>query len=55
MDPHLPFIAAAYGISTIVIVGLVIWIVQDYRSLSRAITELEARGVRRRSAGETRS
>ena len=55
MDPHLPFVAAAYGLSAFVVIGLVVWIVHDHRRLSRAIAELEARGVRRRSAGETQS
>jgi heme exporter protein D len=54
---HPWFVAAAYGISTIVIAGLILWTVLDGRARRHDITELEASGVRRRSArdqGENR-
>ena len=47
---HAGFILAAYGIATLVIVVLFLWIVVDGRSQRRQLAELEARGVRRRSA-----
>jgi len=47
---HPWFVAAAYGISAIVIAGLILWIVLDGRAQRRDIAGLEASGVRRRSA-----
>lgn len=52
MDPHLAFVAAAYGLSALVVASMIAWILLDHRNLSRAISELEDKGVRRRSAGE---
>lgn len=47
---HPYFVAAAYGISAIVITGLILWIVLDGWNRRRDIAELESRGVRRRSS-----
>jgi heme exporter protein D len=47
---HLGFIAAAYGVTTIVLVAMVAWLVLDGRAVTRRLSELDARGVRRRSA-----
>jgi len=49
---HPWFVATAYGISAIVIAGLIVWILLDARARRRDIAELEASGVRRRSARE---
>jgi heme exporter protein D len=49
LGPHAAFIWAAYGAATIVLAGLVAWLVLDGRRQQRLIEELEARGVRRRS------
>jgi heme exporter protein D len=46
---HAGFILAAYGIAVLVIVALFVWVVVDGRAQRRALAELEARGVRRRS------
>jgi heme exporter protein D len=46
---HPWFVAAAYGISAIVIAGLILWILLDGRARQRDIAALEASGVRRRS------
>jgi heme exporter protein D len=51
LSGHAGFVFAAYAITTVVLVGLAAWIVLDGRRLKRRIAELEARGVRRRSAG----
>ena len=51
MGAHAGFIAAAYLMSAAVLAGLIAWIVADGRALARRLAELEARGVRRRSAG----
>jgi heme exporter protein D len=49
LGPHADFILAAYAAATIVIGGLVAWVLLDYRAQTRRLTELEARGVTRRS------
>jgi heme exporter protein D len=51
-DPHFGFILAAYLIAALVFVGLVSWIVTDYRLQTRTLEQLEASGVRRRSDSE---
>jgi heme exporter protein D len=51
MDPHTGFIAAAYLATVLVLAGLVAWTILDGRAQRRRLAELEARGVRRRSAG----
>lgn len=48
---HGGFIVAAYLLAAVVLVGLGLWIVFDGRAQKRRLAELEARGVRRRSAG----
>ena len=50
MMTHLAYVAAAFGISTVGIAGLLAWILIDQSVQQRALKELEARGVRRRSA-----
>ncbi len=48
--PHFGFVAAAYAIATVVIVGMIAAALADYRAQSRALKRLEqARG---RGAGE---
>jgi heme exporter protein D len=46
---HPLFIAAAYGITAVVLAGLIAWILLDQRARKRELAELEAQGVRRRS------
>ena len=46
---HELFVAAAYGISALGILGLIGWNLVDQRSRKAELAELEARGVRRRS------
>ncbi|KAB2872240.1 MAG: heme exporter protein CcmD [Bauldia sp.] len=48
---HGGFIIAAYAVTVVVLAGLVVWIVRDGRAQERRLEELEARGIRRRSAG----
>lgn len=48
---HAFFIMAAYGASLLVLGGLVAWILGDQAARKRELADLEARGVRRRSAG----
>ena len=44
--PYAAYILSAYGFSALAIIGLALWIALD----SRALADLEARGIRRRSA-----
>jgi heme exporter protein D len=50
LGEHAAFIIAAYAVVAIVLAGLIAWIVHDARTQTRLLAELEARGVRRRSA-----
>lgn len=49
MSEHVLYVAAAYGITSFVLLGLTGWIVMDQRARRRELAELEAAGVRRRS------
>jgi heme exporter protein D len=49
LGPHAFFIAAAYAATAAVIAGLILHAVLDYRAQVRALAELEARGITRRS------
>jgi heme exporter protein D len=49
---HGGFILAAYLLTAAVLIGIGLWIVLDGRAQRRRIADLEARGVRRRSAGK---
>jgi len=48
------FVDTAYGISAVVLLGLIAWIALDQRARRREIAELEASGIRRRSARDGR-
>lgn len=48
--PHATFIVAAYATVAIVLGGLITWLIFDGFHQRRLLDELEARGVRRRSA-----
>ncbi len=52
LGDHGGFILAAYLVVLVALVVLVGWIVRDGRVLKRQLADLEARGIRRRSAGE---
>jgi heme exporter protein D len=47
---HTGFILAAYLAAAVVLAVLTLWIFVDGRSLRRRLADLEARGIRRRSA-----
>ena len=51
LGPHAAFIWASYAVAVAVLGALIAWLVFDGRRQQRLIDELEARGVRRRSAG----
>ncbi len=50
MGPHAFFILGSYGITALVVAALVLRSVLDHRAQVRALNELEARGMRRRSS-----
>lgn len=50
LGPHATFIWASYGIVAAVVSALIVWLLADGRRQRRALSDLEARGVRRRSA-----
>lgn len=49
---HGGFIIAAYLLAAAVLLGVFLWIVLDGRAQRRRLADLEARGIRRRSAGK---
>ncbi len=46
-DPHTGFIVAAYVISAVVIVSMIVVIVSDQRALRRSLKRFGARGLDR--------
>ena len=50
LGPHAGFIWAAYGAAIVVLGALIGWIRIDARRQSQLLDELEAKGIRRRSA-----
>jgi heme exporter protein D len=50
LGPHTAFIVAAYLLTGAVIIGLIVWVVADYRSQVRLLADLERRGISRRSS-----
>jgi heme exporter protein D len=56
LGPHADFIIASYAVVVVVIAALIGWIVADYAAQRRLLSDLEQRGVTRRSqraGGET--
>jgi heme exporter protein D len=49
LGPHAAFIIAAYAVTVLVVIGLIAWVMLDHRAQARALADLDARGVRRRS------
>jgi heme exporter protein D len=50
LGPHAAFIWAAYAVTFIVVLGLIVFIVQDDRRQRQLLADLERQGIRRRSA-----
>jgi len=50
---HTGFIIAAYLVTAAVLIGLIVWVIADGRAQKRRLADLEARGIRRRSAGKS--
>jgi heme exporter protein D len=49
LGPHAGFIIAAYAVAAAIIALMVGWVMIDHRAQRRALGDLEARGVTRRS------
>ena len=49
LGPHAGFIVTAYAAAIAIVAGLIVWVVLDRRHLTRAVDELEAKGISRRS------
>jgi heme exporter protein D len=54
LGPHAAFIVAAYAAAGTIVLSLILWIVLERRHLSRALGELEAQGLTRRSQPQER-
>ncbi len=52
LGPHASFIVVAYLATVIVILGLMVWIVRDHAMQRRILSDLESRGIKRRSQRE---
>ena len=50
LGPHAAFIWISYSAVTLVVGGLIAWLIADGRHQQTALDDLEARGVRRRSS-----
>ena len=51
LGQHAAFIVMAYGAAMLILAALIAWVALDHRAQRRALGELEARGVTRRSTG----
>lgn len=51
LGPHAVFIVWAYIGVVVAVAGLIFWTLYDARATDRKLANLEARGIRRRSAG----
>ena len=49
LGPHADFIVTAYAAAIVVLVALIAWVWSDYHAQRRALSDLEQRGVKRRS------
>ncbi|SNY90605.1 heme exporter protein CcmD [Cohaesibacter sp. ES.047] len=49
MEHYTGFILSSYGMTAAVVAILIIWVIWDGKLQARALAELEARGIRRRS------
>jgi heme exporter protein D len=47
LPAHAAFIIAAYAATILVVIGLIAWVIADYRTQQRMLTDLEARGLGR--------
>ena len=55
LGPHAAFIVTAYGATFLIVALLIGWLLFDGARQAAALADLEARGIRRRSAGKVRA
>jgi heme exporter protein D len=53
LGPYATFIVTSYAVVLVVVALLIAWIATDYRRQKRRLSELESRGVTRRSGRST--
>lgn len=53
LGPRAPFIVASYVAGALVLGALIAWLIWDGRRQARLLADIEARGIRRRSARGT--
>lgn len=51
LGPHAVFIVAAYAGVSLAVAALIVWTRFDAHRVAKKLADLEARGIRRRSAG----
>ena len=51
LGPHAAFIWISYAAVTIVVAGVIAWLIIDGRKQAADLADLEKRGLKRRSAG----
>jgi heme exporter protein D len=51
---HMPFIVGSYAAAAAVVAVLIGWVMIDFRAQKHALTELETRGITRRSSTAAR-
>lgn len=51
LGPHAVFIVSAYLGVTLAVAALIVWTRLDAQRVAKKLADLEARGIRRRSAG----
>ena len=49
LGPHAAFIVGAYTVAILIVAAMIAWILLDHRRQMRILSDLEARGVTRRS------
>jgi heme exporter protein D len=49
LGPHAAFIVSAYTVAILIVAAMIAWIFLDHRRQMRILSDLEARGVTRRS------
>lgn len=52
LGPHAAFIIWSYAVTAIAMIGLILWVTLDERHQQALLDDMEARGIKRRSASE---
>jgi len=49
LGPHAAFIVGAYSVALLIVAALIAWVIVDNRRQRQMLSDLEARGITRRS------